>query len=325
MKFFTFFTFSLNLRTKSGDGGSSATLVQFPVKLAHAVTAHKIQGASILAPATVTLNLNSTFEAAQAYVMLSRIQKIEQLFIYEKFDPKKIRVSQDALKELTRLKMISYNENPGIWREENTRIIKVAMLNCAGLKSHIQDIRNDDFLLKANVLQLVETSLENSSKTCNLEIDGYNSYFLNVSKGKGQAIYINEETAKLECNLVENGIQLSKFTISSLILITVYRSQHGNLGTLLDMLTSCFSDKDVVLITGDFNLCNKKKSNNAIKATLLTNGFKLLIEESTQIMGGCIDHAYWKDEDSLWDLPVLDRHSPYYSDHDALCISLKKK
>ena len=289
------------------------------------MTAHKIQGASILAPSTVAMNLNSTFEAAQVYVMLSRIQKIDQLFIYESFDPKKIRVSPDALKELSRLKMISYNLNPSIWRDGKNNRFKVAMLNCAGLKAHITDIRRDDFLLNATVLQLVETSLDNNADTSDLEINGYLPHFLNIARGKGQAIYMKENSAIFERQFVENGIQISKLFSSSLILITVYRSQHGNLGTLLEILSASFSDKETVLITGDFNLCNRKKSNNVIKTTLVKKGFKLLIEESTQIMGGSIDHAYWKDEEELWEMPVIERYSPYYSDHDALCISLKKK
>ena len=199
------------------------------------------------------------------------------------------------------------------------------MLNCAGLKPHIVDIKSDEFLLKSNILQLVETSLEKNSDTSDLEIVGFTSVFLNISKGKGQAIYVKEKIASFERNISDNGIQISLFKSSDLILITVYRSQHGNFGTLLELMTNCFTDSDAILITGDFNVCNKKKTNNVIKTTLLNSGFKLLIEESTQIMGGCIDHAYWKDVKNIWEEPELERYSPYYSDHDSLCISLKRK
>ena len=68
------------MRNKSGDIGFSATIVQFPVKVAFAVTAHKIQGASITSPSKVDLDLNSTFEPAQCYVMLSRVQQIGKFF-----------------------------------------------------------------------------------------------------------------------------------------------------------------------------------------------------------------------------------------------------
>ena len=70
------FSMQYNVRHKSGDIGFTATVVQFPVKVAFAVTAHKIQGASIPSPSKVVLDLNSTFEAAQCYVMLSRVQQL---------------------------------------------------------------------------------------------------------------------------------------------------------------------------------------------------------------------------------------------------------
>ena len=44
------FSMQYNVRQKSGDVGFSATVVQFPIKVAFAVTAHKIQGASIPSP-----------------------------------------------------------------------------------------------------------------------------------------------------------------------------------------------------------------------------------------------------------------------------------
>ena len=126
-------------------------------------------------------------------------------------------------------------------------------------------------------------------------------------------------------NFQDNGIQICKFDSDSLILISVYRSQYGNIGTLLESLLSLIRDECGILIMGDFNVCNMKKPNNAIKASLIEQGFKLLIEESTQIMGGHIDHAYWRDNKNIYEEPEIERHSVYYSDHDALCVSLKRK
>ena len=124
----------------------------------------------------------------------------------------------------------------------------------------------------------------------------------------------------------EIGIQISKLSfVSGLVLISVYRSQHGNIGSLLKLLEDLMSEESAVLIMGDFNLCNKKKPNNAIKSFFEKNEFSCLIHESTQIMGGFIDHAYWKDSENLWKSPILERYSPYFSDHDALCVTLNKK
>ena len=54
-------------------------------------------------------------------------------------------------------------------------------------------------------------------------------------------------------------------------------------------------------------------------------GFRQLIMEATHIRGGHIDHAYWKDDGRVWMELHTDRYSPYYSDHDAICITLTKK
>ena len=76
------------------------------------------------------------------------------------------------------------------------------------------------------------------------------------------------------------------------------------------------------LITGDFNLCYAKNPSNSITRELQRIGFEQLVTTATHIRGGHIDHAYWRDPDSLWRRPELEIYSPYYSDHDALMITI---
>ena len=97
---------------KNRNVGATATVIQFPLRVAYGITAHKIQGQSILFPSRVAMDLQTVFEPAQAYVMLSRVQCIEQVFIYKKLPEEKIRTSAIALEELKRLKEISMNKNP---------------------------------------------------------------------------------------------------------------------------------------------------------------------------------------------------------------------
>merc|ERR1712155_478854 len=78
------------LRKKSGNVGATATVIQFPVRLAHAITAHKIQGQSLIYPIKAAMDIDSVFESGQAYVMLSRIQCSEQLYIVNKLNPAKL-------------------------------------------------------------------------------------------------------------------------------------------------------------------------------------------------------------------------------------------
>ena len=78
------------LRKKGGVVGTTATVIQFPVKLAFAITSHKIQGQTVPSPMTVALDTESIFKDAQAHVMLSRVQQMDQVFIVDKVNESKI-------------------------------------------------------------------------------------------------------------------------------------------------------------------------------------------------------------------------------------------
>ena len=82
--------------------------------------------------------------------------------------------------------------------------------------------------------------------------------------------------------------------------------------------------KKPILLTGDFNVCFNQNRNNTLTRNIETLGFKQLVTKATHVQGGLIDHAYWKNESNIWGTPSIERFSPYYSDHDAILISLNK-
>ena len=84
-------------------------------------------------------------------------------------------------------------------------------------------------------------------------------------------------------------------------------------------------DVKPTLITGDLNVCYNQQRNNSITNVLRRLGFEQLVNKATHIMGGLIDHAYWSDVQGIWEAPSFDTYSPYYSDHDTLLVTLKKK
>ena len=119
-------------------------------------------------------------------------------------------------------------------------------------------------------------------------------------------------------------MQITKFCSESTDLINVYRSSKGNSADLLGKLVEMITPGNPTLITGDFNICYMNHRGNRISKVLLEDhGMKQLNQEPTHIMGGHIDHVYWRDEQNMWMDPILERYSPYYSDHDGLCITLK--
>ena len=65
------FHYSQSKKEKSGVKNSTVT--QFPLRLAFAATAHKVQGQTVKKPNSLLIDLRTVREPAQAYVMLSRV------------------------------------------------------------------------------------------------------------------------------------------------------------------------------------------------------------------------------------------------------------
>ena len=74
------------------------------------------------------------------------------------------------------------------------------------------------------------------------------------------------------------------------------------------------------MIVGDFNACYRDDHNNKLIHGLLQMGFKQIIDKPTHIRGRIIDQIYMNDPSRL--TFSVEKYSPYYTDHDALCISL---
>ena len=67
----------------NGMLSSTAKLIQFPLVLAWGVTVNKFQGSTVKSPQKVVVDLKTVFDQAQAYVMFSRVQELNQLYILD--------------------------------------------------------------------------------------------------------------------------------------------------------------------------------------------------------------------------------------------------
>ena len=181
-------------------------------------------------------------------------------------------------------------------------------------------------MLNANVIHLLETSLNKDTNIEGLSISGYNGQFINVGNGKGMATYNQDGT---QCQLmkqeIDQTLQIAKFKLEDISSISVYRSSNHSVIETAKSLKKVIDVRETTLITGDFNVCFLKDQKNAITRMLLDLGFRQLVKDATHIQGGHIDHCYWLDKTNMWELPELERYSPYHSDHDALLLTLKKK
>ena len=179
------------------------------------------------------MDISSCFQPAQAYVMLSRCQTMEQVYILDKLDPAKLKINQGAYNELKRLEMISLNRNPSTWyRKDND--IDVASLNCAGLMAHINDMRADQKLLNADMIQVQETSLSNDEQGhVSCQVPEYEENFASVGNGKGIASYTKKSLA-FEC--IKEPLYQFSVQRGEVDYINVYRSSGANDAKLMEAL-----------------------------------------------------------------------------------------
>merc|ERR1711872_561299 len=103
--------FRFNMSKNPTSQNDFMTAVQFPLKLAFACTAHKMQGSTVTKPDSLAIDLTSVREPATAYVMMSRVQVLMQLFILDIFLSCKLYPSPSAMEELKRLQQIARNED----------------------------------------------------------------------------------------------------------------------------------------------------------------------------------------------------------------------
>ena len=211
------------------------------------VTIHK--------PMKIIIDVMDIWMAAIAYVMLSRICSLEQLFILNEFDQSKMYPNHQALKELERLKEISINKNLSEWKKDSSRLLKISSLNCRSLRKHYPDISSDDLLLESDIICLQETWLDDNTIFEDLIIPNYKLHLNSHGKGKGIAIYFNKNILRHEQDISDENMQLSKFTSSSIDIVVIYRSQNGNHEDLIKNLKSLRSSKKPQMIIGDFNFC----------------------------------------------------------------------
>ena len=181
------------------------------------------------------------------------------------------------------------------------------------------------------MIHLQETWVE-PNNTSNLSIERYEEHFVNVGPGKGIATYHQHPAATFQDHKTGN-FQVTKMTVSGLVSINVYRSDQGNKTELVRVLQRMIDDSQgqPILVSGDLNICTMDKPNNLVTNTLKELDFELLVDVATHIQGRHIDHLYWREDPAgVWRKPTLEtnlieRYSPYYSDHDAWLVTLQRQ
>ena len=176
---------SFSLSKNKTNASSTATALQFPLKLAYAATAHKVQGHTVKAPQALIIDLVTWIQPAMAYVMLSRVQTLSQLYIVGSVPEKNIKPWPSALEELERMNSVAIN-NP----DNQDKRHRITSLNTYSLRKHIEDIKRDYQLLASNVVCLQETWLESHEESDSVyQLNNFKVSFNSYGRGKGIVTY----------------------------------------------------------------------------------------------------------------------------------------
>jgi len=155
-------------------------------------------------------------------------------------------------------------------------------------------------------------------------IDGFKSHYNNVGPRKGLAFYYREDTFMASVDINEDNMQISKFISPALEIITVYRSEQGNMTKLLELVERMILPNITTIVCGDFNFCYLANRGNKVIQMIENRGFQQVVNEPTHIKVRNLDQFYIKLNKNTFNISPAFRYTPYYADHDEVCVTVNK-
>jgi hypothetical protein len=299
----------------------STTREQIPLKLAWAVTIHKVQGQTTDRAVISMKGLRTSM----AYVALSRVTTLDGMYLTD-FDANKIFCNKQVNIEVA--KMTSFNlarANP-LLEIDHTNHFIIAHHNIQSLRAHLEDMKSNPEMRKAHVICLSETWLTDSQDSLDsIQIQGYSLETANFGRCKGVAIYIqnsvNYTVVPIPRSENCNALAIRTHGKTNLLIAAIYKPPTTTTAALCSELNNITAqievlDVDHAILMGDFNI-NLLTPNSALPPL---QHYHQVISESTTTKGTLIDHIYVKPLPVQYIASVL---TTYYSYHDAVFIAIK--
>ena len=259
-----------------------------------------------------------------AYVILSRITGIQQLYLKE-FDQKKIEkkifCNAVAKKEAQRLRARAINIQVTDWDKKRPNFVRISSLNARSLNQHFMDLQKDEFIMQSDIICVQETWLEADPEE---QMTQFRAHYVH-GRSKGIAIFtkikpIHQESIQtITCSII-------KATYIEFDLINVYRFSDGN--DIIQFTEEVILLLDITrtqIIVGDFNIDLMKTSHNLFTQTLEQRGFEQIMRRPTHVLGGLIDHVYFYSPQMKASCTLYKQHTVFWSNHTCQSLVLQIK
>jgi hypothetical protein len=184
----------------------------------------------------------------------------------------------------------------------------------------VEDLAKDFVIMKSDLICLTETWILPEEQE-GIKLPGFNMYHVIGGRGKGVTICVKEDITTAVVNISNQspflqhiGIQLEDLSIN-----VMYRSKECSSECLEERFESC-KTSGRLLVVGDFN---RPVTSSAYKSSIgkVSHGLRLSqhVKEPTHEAGNILDLIL-----ANFEIPAVNlfHHSPYYSDHDAICVVL---
>ena len=256
-------------------------------------------------------------EYGLAYVMLGRTERLDDIYISGQIDFDGISASKLAMDEASRLLEI-FKAAKTIDMEETREGLTISYLNIRSLRYKVTEIMKTPSLIDSDVCGFGETWLKPHE---NIDINGLKSFFASFGKGKGVAVFSQNDPVCEPLTIVEDLFSMIVFSHVHFVAIFLYRSQNCDESQLCSVLESVLKENVPIVVMGDMNIDLEKRS--VMYNYLTAKGFTQEIKMPTCDTGSTLDHLYVNKEMKSFSLKIK-QNPVYYSDHDIIGLQIKK-
>ncbi|KAL3967234.1 protocadherin Fat 1/2/3 [Sarotherodon galilaeus] len=309
---------------------------QFPMKLAFACTAHKVQGMTM---ESAVVCLKRVFEPGMAYVALSRTTSLKGLYITD-FEEKKIYADPAITDALKNMRHASFENARPLLQFLKSVVPTVPTLtiihhNAQGLPTHMEDMRCHHELSLADVLCITETHLSGSSvsprfqlEQCNMATRNRHVSYTNHAdmakvNGGGVAMYYKTILTAASRKYLQNVTDLEFVVVKvespvTALIATVYRPPNYSHVRFLPQMQSLLDSLEMmnhqpIIVCGDFNEDLMSRGKKPIHELFQSRGYAQLITAATTEKHTLIDHLYISQPYACLQSGVLNTYHSYHN------------